>query len=479
MALYEDQNKKSSSALRPPAVGRDPAGALPAVGRWAMNRPEPQGFTPTMPDYTAPNPTNAPVMTTFAPTKPAASAAPVVVPAGASATQARATPGQATNQNPAAPRTPAAAPATSSSPALGVGAPATAGGGGTARRPVIGGGASVPYKTGTGRTGTLPAGIAVVRQSNGVNAFGGTGLSVAGATRPGVQSQNFGTETTAGPVSGVRPRVASTYGQSVISMPNDNVVRSQRPTVAVRGADQMAEHYTSKEVAEAQKKQLSDLDSQRFRLEMIGSNPGRRGRAAIEALGDNARQQSAIVDAQAQAAAGAVQGRAQRDATLANTGLEQSGAMERLQIEDATRREANQMGYRADMARTNAESTRPTYQTDADGNLVRVTGTNATNVTNGGRPVAMPQPRASAEGQVTPAMQYEAISKQIESLMALPPAPEEQQAYNEQLAALEAQRGALLPGNGAQAPAPAGMKQVGTSGGKPVYEDAQGNRFTN
>lgn len=44
---------------------------------------------------------------------------------------------------------------------------------------------------------------------------------------------------------------------------------------------------------------------------------------------------------------------------------------------------------------------------------------------------------------------------------------------------IAAQGGQIAPQPGAQAPtAPAGMKQVGTSGGRPVYEDAQGKRYT-
>ena len=50
-------------------------------------------------------------------------------------------------------------------------------------------------------------------------------------------------------------------------------------------------------------------------------------------------------------------------------------------------------------------------------------------------------------------------------------APNAVQAAQQQFQQL---RGAQNP----QPAAPAGMKQVGTSGGKPVYEDAKGNRFT-
>ena len=153
--------------------------------------------------------------------------------------------------------------------------------------------------------GADPAAVAVNRQS-----FGGQVGSIGSTTTPALSRGD---------------QVASTFGQSVLSMPDDNQVLLQRPRVAVRGADAMAEHYASKEAVEGQKKLLGDLDTQRFRLEMIANSPGRRGRAAQEALEGNARQQGAILAGQAQASAGAVQGRADRDNVLANTGLEQAG----------------------------------------------------------------------------------------------------------------------------------------------------------
>lgn len=170
--------------------------------------------------------------------------------------------------------------------------------------------------------------------------------TVAGADPAAVtvNRQSFGGQvgsmgSTATPALSRGPQVASTLGQSVLSMPDDNQVLLQRPHVAVRGADAMAEHYAGKEIAEAQKKLLGDLDTQRFRLEMIANNPGRRGRAAQEALEGNARQQGAVLAGQAQAAAGAVQGRADRDNALANTGLEQAGQDRRADQDSALRQQ--------------------------------------------------------------------------------------------------------------------------------------------
>lgn len=142
------------------------------------------------------------------------------------------------------------------------------------------------------------------------------------------------------------PAVASTFGQSVITMPNDNVVAprsASRPTPtggmtlpeggAFRGADQMAEQYNSREDRELRKAALSNLDSERFRLSMIAGNPGRRGRAATEALGENARAQAALVGEGERLSADAVQNRAANANRLAQTGMEQQGATLRTGME--------------------------------------------------------------------------------------------------------------------------------------------------
>lgn len=170
-----------------------------------------------------------------------------------------------------------------------------------------------------------------------------------------------------------RPRVASTYGLSVNDpRVDDQVTPRAQPNRTLRGPDAMAEQYNAREDREARAKLASDLDSQRFRLEMIAGNPGRRGRAALEALGQNARQQAALAAGGERLSAEAVQNRAQRANVLANTGLEQGGADRRAELEDATRREGQQLGYRADMARTGADLTRPQLLQDSDGNYVSV-----------------------------------------------------------------------------------------------------------
>ena len=109
---------------------------------------------------------------------------------------------------------------------------------------------------------------------------------------------------------------------------------------SLRGPDEMAEQYNSREDREARAKLASDLDSQRFRLEMIAGNPGRRGRAALEALSQNAQQRAALAGNAERLSAEALQGRANRANTLANTGLEQQGLDRRSEQDILLRRDA-------------------------------------------------------------------------------------------------------------------------------------------
>src|SRR5690606_34209375 len=53
----------------------------------------------------------------------------------------------------------------------------------------------------------------------------------------------------------------------------------------------------------------------------------------------------------------------------------------------------------------------PQYQTDAEGNLVQVTGATAQPVTSGGQPVKMPQGRV--EGAITPAVVLDSLTRQL------------------------------------------------------------------
>ena len=237
----------------------------------------------------------------------------------------------------------------------------------------------------------------------GITATGGV-AGTAPASVP-VNRQAFSAPT--------RPRVASTFGLSANDPRlDDQGTPAARPNRVLRGPDAIAEQYNAREDREARAKLASDLDSQRFRLEMIAGNPGRRGRAAIDALGQNAQQQAALAAGGERLSAEAVQNRAQRANVLANTGLEQAGADRRAELDDATRREGQQLGYRADMARTGADLTRPQLLQDADGNYVSVSG---------GRGQAVTRPDGSPlRGLVTGQRNYqqEADDKLLSDLIA-------------------------------------------------------------
>ncbi|HSD17225.1 MAG TPA: hypothetical protein VLC71_08225 [Thermomonas sp.] len=170
---------------------------------------------------------------------------------------------------------------------------------------------------------------------------------------------------------------------------------ARRPEVSFRGADAMAEHNNASEDREARRKLSSDLDSQRFRLEMIAGNPGRRGRAALEALGDNALQQAALVGAGERNSTDALQGRANRDGVLANTGLREDAEDRRTVFTvagdaaqgDADREQARELAGMTDATRraeiAAGQAPKSEYRQLADGSLVQVTGDRATQVKDG------------------------------------------------------------------------------------------------
>ncbi len=210
----------------------------------------------------------------------------------------------------------------------------------------------------------------------------------------GVAMADAGTSAPRRTLSVTRPQVASTFGQPVTAM-DDAPVTARRPQASFRGADAMAEQYDAGEDREARRKQLSDLDSQRFRLEMIAGNPGRRGRAALEALGDNAQQQAALVSSGERNSAAAIQGRANRDNALANTGLVQDGEDRRTVFtvagdaarSDADRDQARELAGMTDATRraeiAAGQAPKSEYRELADGSLVQVTGDRATQVKDG------------------------------------------------------------------------------------------------
>lgn len=176
--------------------------------------------------------------------------------------------------------------------------------------------------------------------SNGVRRdINGDG-TIAGANPNAVSVNRQSMGSTAPPLTRSQP-VASTFGLPVTDpRMNDQVTPAARSPGTLRGPDAMAEQYNAREDREARAKLASDLDSQRFRLEMIAGNPGRRGRAALEALSQNAQQRAALAGNAERLSAEALQGRANRANTLANTGLEQQGLDRRSEQDILLRRDA-------------------------------------------------------------------------------------------------------------------------------------------
>ncbi len=400
MALNDDPKKKPyKSALAAPNVAAPAMGALPAVANWAMNRPEQKGFEPVMPDYTKPNPTNKPIMLANVP-KPAAP--------GANATQARASAsspapavarpdfsnvrtGFKTLQSPTQP--PASTP-------TGAGASTAAGG-------------AAPN-----RATMRPDGVAVVRQSNGVNAYGANGRSVANAqgTIGSVNQQNFGNPVVPQAQASIaRPGVASTFGLGV----NDPRLDSQiaRPPVqlgpnqtagggTLASPSSMGRYYANKEDREATQKLLGDIDTQMFMARGKNTPSARRlmeglASAKAQAIGNMAANTTAQANENTRGEFG-----------LANTGMEQAGAKQRQQMAGDVAREGNLLDFNASMANTAASLIeKPQYITDDQRRYLRVGPDGAAPVTDAaGNTIQMPQTQQAAARDYGAEKQMEAYT---------------------------------------------------------------------
>lgn len=395
MALRDDEKKKS--LLRAPNAAAPAAGVLPAVAGWALGRPAVAAAPKPMftaPDYTKPNPTNAPVMTA-AVAKPAIGAVTAPTPpATASAAPAPRTPVQLdqASQAEVAARNPARPPVGQQQ---GAGAPSPVGGAAALSNP-------------TRRAQMRPDGVAVVKMADGTNAYGANGRSVANAqgTMGSVNQQSFGTAAVPQAQASIaRPgAVASTYGMGVNDPRlNDQIQRPTNPnavTGSLRGADQMAEQYNSREDREAARTLAGNLDTDVFRASFAAGRGGRAGRQAQETIAALRGQQAAILGGQSQLSAGAVQGRAGRDNQFGIAEMGEQGEQRRAELDamvtrdgQQVTREGKQLDYNASMIE------KPTLRTDRDGNLLSVAGTAATNVVDAqGNPVreaqaAVAQPR--------------------------------------------------------------------------------------
>lgn len=290
--------------------------------------------------------------------------------------------------------------------------------------------------------------------------------------------------------------VASTFGQPINAMQNNftepAVVR--RPDVAFRGPDAMGEHYRSLEDRDARRKLASDLDSQRFRLELIAGNPGRRGRAALEALGQNAEQQAALAAGGEKLSAEAIQGRAGREATLANTGLEQAGQDRRAEFGAAAGEadRAQQLGIARMQDATkrfeiDAGAAKGETITSADGTVYRVAGDGTARTVTDAQGNPLRAPVARDAGALTPAQRLESINRELstatEQLTAMTglhgtAPPEQVKAQQDYVTSLQEQLQTTRGGTGATGDAGAQARQ------KPSWEQfqarakAQGSRLT-
>jgi hypothetical protein len=89
-----------------------------------------------------------------------------------------------------------------------------------------------------------------------------------------------------------------------------------------------------------------------------------------------------------------------------------------------------------------------------------------------GQPIHMPVPNAESAGNITPKVTLEALTEQLKAAQgATVPNPDT-------IASLQSQIVNLLTSSKDVAASPAGMKFVGYAGGKAIYEDAKGKRFS-
>lgn len=395
------------------------AGSLPAVGRWLTNRPEPKEFKPVMPNYTAPNPTNRPIMTAGVPAIAApgarASSAPMS-PAGPTPVPAIAKPSFANVRG--------GSQTTYGQPA----SPGSTPGAGSAPKPAD----PNTYTNGAGVTKRVPV-------------SGATGAVASPPAIGSVQSQSFGTQGIARPMPGSGPRVPGTFGLPVTDPRGDDQTASiARPTGAFRSADQMSEHYASREDREARMKAAGDIDTQLFMLR------GKNDPESLRAMADLTQTQARLVSGGEALTAEAVQNRARRDSDLTMTELSDSGQTARAGIAADAANYATDVGAIA----------RPELKQGADGGYFNVLGNNATPITgpDGGQVMGMIERPPLLTGQITPALQYESASDELKALLSNPPLADDP-AYTHQVQAARANLAALAA-SGQVSPAPEAVQHL-------------------
>ncbi len=461
MALLDDEKKRNGVTL--PATGalaevpkpapalkrNDPynptfapaaSGAGSGRAQWGSdlpyasntNRPVMTGTT------TVPNAKPMPLQTSARPVGDAPGTQPVTVPAltrtsapGTSSTQARQAPSQSMTLDQADARERAAATASPASRQTDVGASVSAGGGSADE---------------------------VIGTFNGRKITRGQSDALAGKL-----------PTASGPViAGPNGSFAAATGGDSAQVPllnRGNYGMSFQMPDAPRAAT-----YDLRQANEADAKLRSDIDSQLFRLSFAAGRPGRDGRAAKEAMAQLIGLQGRSIEGQGKRATDIAGG--DRDASVATnrTGAE-------VATSDADRALRADLGAADVLLRRDgqaADSRRVSQVLNGeDGGvaLLRNDGSlsQATNPDGSAFKVQRSTPRDYA-AEADDKLFSDLLANQVDAVGN--PLPDAIGTAQQQFQTIRSTQGR----GGEQAPA--GMKQVGTSNGKPVYEDANGKRFT-
>ena len=293
-------------------------------------------------------------------------------------------------------------------------------------------GSGATYATSDGRIGQLPAGVAVVRQKDGTNAFGATGESVAaasGASAPAGLTRALAPPPRVAAVEVSQPSAPAVYGRSL----NGDVSGAERERAAM----------------------LSNIDNQLLRIK-----PNTRGRREFiaELLGLKRQLTGQRVD---QATTLASQG-AQLDNTAA---IEAAQLAQRTGESNANRSlEAQRIniGAQDSVAQRDAQG-RGVNQllVDRSGNtsLLRNDGSLETLTGADGKPFQPQQdPSITRSLTVSPDTQYKTLSDRLAQLQQFGPTEGQEDAYNKQVSDLQAQLKALESGGGGKTPLRTGMQ---------------------
>lgn len=307
-----------------------------------------------------------------------------------------------------------------------------------ARRVIYNDGSGATYATGDGRVGQLPAGVAVVRQKDGTNAFGATGGSVAEAT---------GATPTAAPVARTFAPVAAQTVQAPAP---------QAPAVAVRslsGDVHGAEEERAGLNREIDNALLRTKPNSRGRRQYIADLLGLRRQltgqrvdqaTAFETAG--AQQENAANIESAQLAQRTGEANANRTLDAARVNLD---AQDRAATQQAVNQVVVDKNGTASLLRN-------------DGTLMPLTG-------GDGKPF-QPQEDPRVSRSVSPDAQYKVLSDRLTQLQQFGAPEGQEDSYSKEVADLQAKLSALEGGGSASASVPdAGSRKTGQ-----IYDTPKG-----